>query len=129
MELVYKNKKINKIGSIRINELPAIWQVMMEVLNKCLTSKIGGTDQINQAILTIMYGLITGFRIDYGLEIFNLIKRSIITKNGKIISHLPYPRLISIFIYETFAAREMEIPTLDNLWRSNTMKAWSSNHG
>ena len=47
IELGYKNKKVNKIGSIRRNELPAIWQVMMEVLNKCLTSKIGGTDQIN----------------------------------------------------------------------------------
>ncbi|MFS7963030.1 hypothetical protein Hanom_Chr08g00733381 [Helianthus anomalus] len=42
---------------------------------------------------------------------------------------MPYPRLILIFISETFAERNIEIPILEDVWSSNTMKAWSSTHG
>ncbi|MFS7985552.1 hypothetical protein Hanom_Chr11g00999741 [Helianthus anomalus] len=79
--------------------------------------------------MSIGYGLITGFKLDYGIEIYKLIKRSILTRNGKISSHLPYPRFISVFIGEIFEGRNVEIPILEDVWSSTTMKPWSANQG
>ncbi|MFS8023430.1 hypothetical protein Hanom_Chr16g01451371 [Helianthus anomalus] len=42
---------------------------------------------------------------------------------------MPYPRLISIFISETFAERNIEMPNLEDIWSLNTMKVWSATHG
>ncbi|KAJ0918866.1 hypothetical protein HanRHA438_Chr05g0222951 [Helianthus annuus] len=123
LDLGYK-RRTTKIGELKRNELPAFLQVMMETLNKCLTSKIGAADQINQSVLTIMYGLITGYNIDYGTEIFNLMKRSILTRTGRISSYLPYPRFLSIFAAETFEERDVELSALETISRSPTMKPW-----
>ena len=94
--------KVSKIGDFKRNKLPAFWQVMMETLNRCISSKIGGVDQINTNVLTIMFCLITGMNIDYGTEIFKLMRRSVLTKDGRVKSHLPFPRFWSILICDTF---------------------------
>ncbi|MFS7913374.1 hypothetical protein Hanom_Chr02g00141091 [Helianthus anomalus] len=55
------------------------------------------------------------------------MKRLILTRTGRISSHLPYPRFISIFIVETFEERNLEIPILETIWSSTIMKPWSAN--
>ncbi|KAJ0490508.1 hypothetical protein HanHA300_Chr12g0456261 [Helianthus annuus] len=120
----YKTK-ISKINEFKRNKLPAFWQVLMEILNKCLSSKIGGTDQINMSVLTIMFSLINGLNIDFGTEIFNLIKRSILTKTGRIDSHLPFPRFLSIIISDAFSERNLEIPKSKIMWKTKIMRPWT----
>ena len=77
-------------------------------------------------ILTIMFSLITGLNIDFGTEIFNLIKRSILTKTGKIDSHLPFPRFLSIIISDAFSERNLQTPKSKYMWRSEIMRPWSA---
>ncbi|MFS8025742.1 hypothetical protein Hanom_Chr16g01478771 [Helianthus anomalus] len=76
-----------------------------------------------------MYGLITGFNVDYGTEIFNLMKRSVLTKTGMITSHLPYPRFWSIIIAKAFEDRNVELPISENIWKSPIMKPWCATQG
>ncbi|XP_022019396.1 uncharacterized protein LOC110919438 [Helianthus annuus] len=76
--------KISKINEFKRNKLPAFWQVLMEILNKCLSSKIGGfrKSDFDVPILSESMMLLIPKDSPYRAEYLRMLSKQAETKEG-----------------------------------------------
>lgn len=103
-----------------------MWNVLVSILNKSLTCKIGSMDQANRNILTILYGMYFNHSLDYASILFNEMKGAVLKRRSNQRSQKPlpalmYPRFLAIFTEP--AIKALKAPIIQPLCKISTMSS------
>lgn len=62
--------KLSKLYHLSKGHISPLWQCLIHYIIKCLTGKVGGTDQLNKRFVELLWSLYTGHEIDYADVLF-----------------------------------------------------------
>ncbi|KAI3739374.1 hypothetical protein L2E82_29778 [Cichorium intybus] len=54
-----------KLFHMSKGHMSPLWQCLIHYIIKCLTGKMGGTDQLNKRLMTLLWSLYSGRKVDY----------------------------------------------------------------
>ncbi|KAI3751769.1 hypothetical protein L2E82_22860 [Cichorium intybus] len=62
--------QLPKLYQLSKGHISPLWQCLIHYIIKCLSGKMGGTDQLSKCLLELLWSLYTGYEIDYGEILF-----------------------------------------------------------
>ncbi|KAI3505850.1 hypothetical protein L1887_28151 [Cichorium endivia] len=60
-----------KLFHMSKGHISPLWQCLIHYIIKCLTGKMGGTDQLNKRLMTLLWSLYSGRKVDYAGILFD----------------------------------------------------------
>nr|GEV50775.1 hypothetical protein [Tanacetum cinerariifolium] len=100
---------IRTLTDVNINKLYQPWRSFAAIINKCLTRKSSGYDNLRLSQAQIMWGLYHKKNVDYAYQMWEDFFYQVKHKNHKKSNEMYYPRFTKVIIHH-FMLKDSSIP-------------------
>nr|GEY43205.1 hypothetical protein [Tanacetum cinerariifolium] len=103
------NAAIRTLTDVNINKLYQPWRSFAAIINKCLTGKSSGYDNLRLSQAQILWGLYHKRNVDYSYLMWEDFVYQVEHKNQKKSNEMYYPRFTKVIIHH-FVSKDPSIP-------------------
>nr|GEV56676.1 hypothetical protein [Tanacetum cinerariifolium] len=100
---------IRKLTNVNINKLHQPWRSFAAIINKCLTEKSSGYDNLRLSQAQILWGLYHKRNVDFAYLMWEEFVYQVGHKDTKKSNEMYYPRFIKVIIHH-FMSKDPSIP-------------------